>query len=198
MYIKLQACLVYVKLKLIGKILTLLQQTWNSAVPLSSHKLRERRSLSSFSFPFLVYVRHFLNHTIAFLAPSLVQRPRQPPTLPDGSAGIQIKSFLSSCCKVALSLPGSACLGWAGSHFSDSDSAPHFKTSAPTPKNFETSTLTHVNTPKPSKQPILKRYCLFYLMRQNICRGYFAFDRTQTVEMVTWLAQYRETQHIEV
>jgi len=35
-------------------------------------------------------------------------------------------------------------------------------------------------------------------MRQNIRCGYFAFDRTQMVEMVTWLAQYRETQHVEV
>jgi len=35
-------------------------------------------------------------------------------------------------------------------------------------------------------------------MRQNICRGYFAFDRTQMVEMIMWLAQYRETQHVEV
>jgi len=33
-------------------------------------------------------------------------------------------------------------------------------------------------------------------MSQNICYGYFAFDRTQMVEMVTWLAQYRETQHV--
>jgi len=24
-----------------------------------------------------------------------------------------------------------------------------------------------------------------------MCRGYFAFDRTQMVEMVTWPAQYR-------
>jgi len=31
-------------------------------------------------------------------------------------------------------------------------------------------------------------------MRQNICCGYFAFSRPQTVEMVTWSAQYRETQ----
>jgi len=35
-------------------------------------------------------------------------------------------------------------------------------------------------------------------MRQNICRGYFAFNRTQVVEMVTWLAQYRKTQHVQV
>jgi len=35
-------------------------------------------------------------------------------------------------------------------------------------------------------------------MGQNICRGYFAFDRTHMVEMVTWLAQYRETQHVDV
>jgi len=26
-------------------------------------------------------------------------------------------------------------------------------------------------------------------MRQDICYGYFAFDTTQMVEMVTWLAQ---------
>jgi len=46
------ACQAYVKLKLFGKI-TLLQQTCNSVVPLSSHKLRERvfDSLSSCSFP---------------------------------------------------------------------------------------------------------------------------------------------------
>jgi len=35
-------------------------------------------------------------------------------------------------------------------------------------------------------------------MRQDICRGYFAFNRTQMVEMVTRPAQYRETQHVEV
>jgi len=35
-------------------------------------------------------------------------------------------------------------------------------------------------------------------MKQNICRGYFPFDRTQVVEMVMWVAQYRETQHAEV
>jgi len=35
-------------------------------------------------------------------------------------------------------------------------------------------------------------------MRQIICRGYFAFDRIQMVEMVTWLEQYRETQRVEV
>jgi len=47
------ACLVYVKLKLLGKIITLLQQTWNSVVSLSSHKLYDRvlRSLSLCSFP---------------------------------------------------------------------------------------------------------------------------------------------------
>jgi len=37
----------------------------------------------------------------------------------------------------------------------------------------------------------LKRYGLFCLLWQNMCRGYFAFDRTQMVEMVTWPAQYR-------
>ena len=76
------ACLVYVILKLVGKILTLLQQSWNSVVPLSSHKLHDRvfHSLSSFSFPFLVYVRHFLNHANVFLAPPLAQRPKQPPS----------------------------------------------------------------------------------------------------------------------
>ena len=30
-------------------------------------------------------------------------------------------------------------------------------------------------------------------MGQNICCGYFAFDRPQMVEMVTWLTQYTET-----
>jgi len=35
-------------------------------------------------------------------------------------------------------------------------------------------------------------------MRQSTCRGYFAFNRTQVVEMVTWPAQYRETHHVEV
>jgi len=35
-------------------------------------------------------------------------------------------------------------------------------------------------------------------MRKNISCGYFAFDRTQMVEMVTWLTQCRETQHAEV
>ena len=49
------ACLVFVKLQLLGKMLTLLQQTWNSVLRLSSHKLRERvfHSLSSCSFPFV-------------------------------------------------------------------------------------------------------------------------------------------------
>ena len=89
---------------------------------------------------------------------------------------------------------------WAESPFSDSDStpAPRFKTPAPAPKNFETSTLTPVDTPKTPKEFKLKRYCLFCLMRQDICRGYFAFNRTQMVEMVTRPAQYRETQHVEV
>jgi len=27
-------------------------------------------------------------------------------------------------------------------------------------------------------------------MKKNICRGYFAFDRTQMVEVVTWQLQY--------
>ena len=67
------ACLVYGKLKLIGKIIPLLQQTWNSVVPSSSHKMLERvfHLCSSCSFPFLVHVRHFLNRTIEFLAPPL-------------------------------------------------------------------------------------------------------------------------------
>jgi len=34
-------------------------------------------------FSFLVYVRHFLNNTIVFLAPPLAQRPRQPPSSPN-------------------------------------------------------------------------------------------------------------------
>jgi len=34
---------------------------------------------------------------------------------------------------------------------------------------------------------------LFILPHEaNICSGYFAFDRTQIVEMVTWLAQCRD------
>ena len=55
----------------------------------SSHKLREYvfHSLSSCSFPFLVYVRHFLNHIIVFLAPPLPQLPRQTPSSPNGSVG---------------------------------------------------------------------------------------------------------------
>jgi len=32
-------------------------------------------------------------------------------------------------------------------------------------------------------------------MRQSTVAN-FAFHRTQMVEMVTWLAQYRETQHV--
>jgi len=76
----------------------------------------------------------------------------------------------------------------SGVTFSDSDSAPapHFKTPAPvpTPKNFQTSTPTPVNT-LPSRLTHIKVYCPFCLMRQNLCRGYFAFDRTQMVEMVT-------------
>jgi len=35
-------------------------------------------------------------------------------------------------------------------------------------------------------------------MTQTICRGYFAFDGMPMVEVVTWRAQYRETQHVEV
>ena len=61
-------------------------------------------------------------------------------------------------------------------------------------KNFPLLlTPTPVNTPKTSKWLILKIYCLFCLMKQNICCGYFAFDGTQIAEMVTWLAQYRDT-----
>jgi len=44
-------------------------------------------SLSSCSFLFLVYVRHFLSHTINFLASPLAQSPRQPTSSPNGSAG---------------------------------------------------------------------------------------------------------------
>jgi len=77
------------EIELIVKILTLLQQSCNSAVPLSSHKLYNCvfHSLSPCSFPFSVYVPHFLNHTIVFLAPPLTRRPRQPPSSPNGSAG---------------------------------------------------------------------------------------------------------------
>ena len=83
------ACLVYVKSKLIRKILTLLQQTWNRVAPLSSHKLHDLvlHSLSSCSFHFLVYVRHFLNHIIVFLAPPFAQILRQPSSSLNGSAG---------------------------------------------------------------------------------------------------------------
>jgi len=35
-------------------------------------------------------------------------------------------------------------------------------------------------------------------MRQNMCPGYFAFDRTQMVEVVTWEAQCKEIQNFEV
>jgi len=79
-----------------------------------------------------------------------------------------------------LTCPSSANQRCAESHFSDSDSAPAprfktpcFKTAAPVPtlKIFETSTPTLVNTPKTSKQLMLKRYCLFCLMRQNTCHG---------------------------
>jgi len=85
------ACLVYVKLKLIGKILTLLQQTLNS-VSLYSHKLREHafHSLSSPSSTILLYVCHFLNHTIVFSAAPLTERPRQRPGSPNGSAGTDL------------------------------------------------------------------------------------------------------------
>ena len=71
---------------------------------------------------------------------------------------------------------------WAESCIPDSDSAPapRFKTPAPTPKIFETSTPTPVNTPKNSKS-------LFCLMMQNIHCGYFVFDRTQ---MVCWLLKW--------
>jgi len=36
-----------------------------------------------------------------------------------------------------------------------------------------------------SNSYILKRYCVFYPMRQNISCGYFAFNRMQMVEMAT-------------
>jgi len=86
---------------------------------------------------------------------------------------------------------------WAESHFSDSDSAlaPRFKTPAPAPKSFETSTPTLVNTPKTSKWLTLK-WCSLVCLRQNTCCCFFAFGRPQIVEMVTWLAQYSETQHV--
>jgi len=35
-------------------------------------------------------------------------------------------------------------------------------------------------------------------MRQDICRDYIAFGRTQTIEKVMWLTLYRETQHVEL
>jgi len=35
-------------------------------------------------------------------------------------------------------------------------------------------------------------------MAQTICHDYFAFDRKQMDEMVTWQAQYTESQHVEV
>jgi len=35
----------------------------------------------------LVYVRHFLDHPIIFVSLPLAQRFRQPPSLPNGSAG---------------------------------------------------------------------------------------------------------------
>ena len=44
--------------------------------------------------PFFVYVRHFLNHTIVFLALPLAQHPRQPPGAHNGSAGTEYRSFL--------------------------------------------------------------------------------------------------------
>ena len=83
----------YVKLKLIGKILTLLQQTWNRVVPLSSHKLHDRvfHSLSSRPFPFswCTFVTSWttqLYFCIYTFGDPFVQRPRQPPSLPNGSA----------------------------------------------------------------------------------------------------------------
>jgi len=75
--------LVYVKLKLTGKILTLLQQACNR-VNCMIVRFIHFYLVHSLS---LVYVRHFLNHTIIFLAPPLAQRPRQPPSLPNSSAG---------------------------------------------------------------------------------------------------------------
>jgi len=35
-------------------------------------------------------------------------------------------------------------------------------------------------------------------MRQNICRGYFAFDKTQMLEVVTWREQHRDMQYLDV
>jgi len=35
-------------------------------------------------------------------------------------------------------------------------------------------------------------------MKQNICHAYFAFGRTQMVEMVLGQAQFKERQHVEV
>jgi len=45
---------------------------------------------------FLVYGRHFLNHVViflSFLAHPLAERPRQPPSSPNGSAGSVYQSF---------------------------------------------------------------------------------------------------------
>ena len=58
-------------------------------MPLSSHKLHDRvfHSLSSRSFT-LFGVRSSLSEPhICILAPRLAQRPRQPPSSPNGSAG---------------------------------------------------------------------------------------------------------------
>jgi len=58
-------------------------------------------------------------------------------------------------CEKGAVTPDMSCTAeqrWAESPFSDYDSTPasHFKTPAPTPKNFETSTPTPVNAPKTS------------------------------------------------
>jgi len=66
-------CLVYVKLKLIGKILILLQQTWNRVVgylyPIINCMIVCFIHFHHVHSILLVYVRHFLNHTIVVLAP---------------------------------------------------------------------------------------------------------------------------------
>ena len=61
----------------------------------------------------------------------------------------------------------------------NSDSCWHFE-------NFQVTQIKKVVSILPNEE----KYC--------ICRGYFAFDRTQMVEVVTCQAQYRQTQNVEV
>ena len=91
--------LVCEKLKLLGKILVPLQQTWNSAGP---HLLINCVNVCSIhlhhvTLLLMVRLHHFLNHIIVYLASfdtPIAHCPRQPPSSPKGHAGTAYALFV--------------------------------------------------------------------------------------------------------